>query len=330
MTNALLVTTSLMSTALSAAEWERLADLPEPNAGFVCGRDGERVIVIGGTHWEGGQKNWLCSVSEWSATSGQWSKAPELKSPLAYAVPLQWDDPETGESRLSFIGGTDGKSPVKAIGQWQRNGAVFQPLPELPDNVVLSAGAQWGSDILLVGGTNDPANLAGLSKSVYHLHPSKGSWETKLLPDFPGKATGIPAAALVGDSLYLFTGACWDASSSTVINTTAAHAFSFTSQSWRSLKPFPLAIRGLSAVLLDGRHIYLAGGYESSSEGFVATAFLYDVETDQYRSAVPLPYAAMVGLVRLGGFVYCVGGEDKPKSRTAAFHRIPVKTLLEP
>jgi hypothetical protein len=36
----------------------------------------------------------------------------------------------------------------------------------------------------------------------------------------------------------------------------------------------------------------------------------------------------MVGLVKLDGFVYCLGGEDKKQSRTDKFFRIPVAALL--
>ena len=44
----------------------------------------------------------------------------------------------------------------------------------------------------------------------------------------------------------------------------------------RALRPLPAAVRGLSAVSVDGRHILLAGGYTDS--GFSAAAYLYDIE----------------------------------------------------
>jgi hypothetical protein len=37
----------------------------------------------------------------------------------------------------------------------------------------------------------------------------------------------------------------------------------------------------------------------------------------------------MVGLVKLGEFVYCLGGEDQMKHRTDKFFRIPVAELLK-
>jgi hypothetical protein len=52
------------------------------------------------------------------------------------------------------------------------------------------------------------------------------------------------------------------------------------------------------------------------------------VKSDTYSPAKPLPYAAMVGLVVHDGFVYCLGGEDKMKSRTDQFYRIPITELF--
>ena len=96
---------------------------------------------------------------------------------------------------------------------------------------------------------------------------------------------------------------------------------------WRKLKPLPFAVRGLTAVALDDGRIYLAGGYKTDPEGFTDDALIYDVKSDSYSPARPLPYAAMVGLVALDGFVYCIGGEDKQKHRTDKFFRVRVDEL---
>ena len=83
----------------------------------------------------------------------------------------------------------------------------------------------------------------------------------------------------------------------------------------------------MTAVALDDRRVYLAGGYKTDAEGFTSEGFIYDVKADAYSPARPLPYRACVGLVRLDGFVYCLGGEDKMKSRTDKFFRVRVDEL---
>jgi len=77
----------------------------------------------------------------------------------------------------------------------------------------------------------------------------------------------------------------------------------------------------VTAVPLDDDHIYLAGGYGGEMDDFTASAFIYDVKRDAYTAATPLPYAGMVSLVRDGGWLYCLGGEDRKQHRMDAFHR---------
>jgi hypothetical protein len=89
----------------------------------------------------------------------------------------------------------------------------------------------------------------------------------------------------------------------------------------------PFAVRGLAAVALDGRHLYLAGGYKNDAEGFTDRGFVYDIGEDHYRSTTSLPYRAIVGLVKSGEFVYCLGGEDKQQHRSAAVYRTKAATL---
>ena len=79
--------------------------------------------------------------------------------------------------------------------------------------------------------------------------------------------------------------------------------------------------------MLDPRRIYLAGGYVSDEVGFTPDAFIFDPEKPAYHPATPLPYAGMVTLVRSGEWVYCLGGEDRKRHRSAAVHRIRAAEL---
>ena len=84
----------------------------------------------------------------------------------------------------------------------------------------------------------------------------------------------------------------------------------------------------MTAVVLDERHLYLAGGY--ADDGFTDRAFVYDIIADTYRPAPALPYKAQVGLVKCGAYVYCLGGEDRMKHRSAAAFRIKASLLVQP
>jgi len=73
----------------------------------------------------------------------------------------------------------------------------------------------------------------------------------------------------------------------------------------KSLASYPVAARGVTAVALSETRLYLAGGYGTDAQGFLADAWLYDLPHDRYLPAVKLPIAATLALVRCGDHVVC-------------------------
>jgi len=301
--------------ALTAhAQWEQLPPLPEPNGGFMCGHHDGKIVIAGGTNWEGGKKNWLSGVYAFDVKEQRWMKLNNMPSPIAYGLGFS-------HSRdLLLLGGSDGKQTLKVIGH--AIAGRLSPEPQLPDTTVLCAGGLMPTGLIFVGGTNDAANLAGLSKQSFFL----GKEGMERLPDYTGKPFAVAASAVAGDELLVFGGMNYDEATKAPANSTEANAFSPEKNAWRRLRPLEVANRGLTAVVLKEGNIYLAGGY---TEDFTADAVIYDVKSDSYHNARPLPYAAMVGLVKMGEHVYCLGGEDKKQSRTDKFFRIPVAELLK-
>ena len=322
-----ILTTSCLLAALltmspDALAWEKLPPLPEPNGGFVGGVHEGRLIIAGGTHWEGGQKNWLRSVHAFDPQTRLWQTLGPLPQPVAYAV-----GGVTAGGAFVFAGGFTGAAGFPELLRFGPRGqtAARAGLPAAPATV-LAAGGVLDDRLIFTGGTDDPASLAGITRRTFALD-LQGRVET--LPDFPGRAQMTAASAVAGGELFVFTGATTDAAAKAVINTDEAHAFSLQQRRWRSLRPFPYAVRGLTAVALTDGLIYLAGGFKSDAEGFTDAAFVYDTARDSYRPAPPLPYKAMVGLLVCDGFLYCLGGEDKQKSRTDACHRLALAELLK-
>jgi N-acetylneuraminic acid mutarotase len=93
--------------------------------------------------------------------------------------------------------------------------------------------------------------------------------------------------------------------------------------------PFPKAVRGVAAVGLDGHRVYLAGGYGTDEEGFLAQAWIYHQDTDSYPQATALPMAICTTLVKCGDLIYALGGEDQKKHRSAQCFKISAAALLE-
>lgn len=295
--------------------------MPAPNGGFVSGAIAGQIFVIGGTNWEGGTKQWLSEIHTLSCKDTTW-KTEGQKALIAYAVAGLTDQGKV----LSIVGGTIGTGPSEGRIEVSP-GRVDRKPHTLGTPAVLSAGGVIGSQMIVVGGNDDPANIAGLKNQALVMNLQDGTVEK--LPDYPGKPFGSAASVVSGKELFIFGGAHWTGEAQLVINTDAAYAISVESKQWRKLRSFPYAVRGLTAVALDGDRLYLGGGYKTDAEGFTAEAFIYDIAADTYTPAKPLPYKAGVGLVICDGFLYCLGGEDKQKSRTDACYRIPLASLVK-
>lgn len=308
-----------------AVAWEALAPLPAPNGGCMAGVYEGRIVVVGGTNWEGGVKNWLQDVHAYDSATQQWTTLKDaLETPVAYGLDVLLDTPQLGGLFGGFLGGTDGKQALKVVATLSENKIRLRPKPDLPAAAVLMAGGVIEDQglVVLVGGMDDPANLPGVTRMTHILQKKA----VRRAADHPGKPFAVAASAAGRSELFVFGGMTYDAATQLPVNTDVAYAYSPAKDSWRPLKPLPKPNRGLAAVTLDTQHVYLAGGY---TDDFTAEAVIYDMQADTYRPAPPLPIAAMVKLVRCGDFIYCLGGEDKKQSRTDKCFRMKVSELLK-
>src|SRR3954447_25145874 len=131
------------------------------------------------------------------------------------------------------------------------------------------------------------------------------------MPDGP---VALRASAVVNGRVYLF-GGCRAGSAGSVHNSDEAWEFDPTSKSWKKLQPLNVAVRSLSAVAMDNRHLLLGGGYNDS--GFSDTAQVYKTKLDRYESAVSLPFKSPgLTLVRHAGLVFGLGGKDRMRGRS--------------
>jgi N-acetylneuraminic acid mutarotase len=314
----ILCTFALTMTAI-AAGWERLAPLPEPNGGFISGAVDGRIVVAGGTNWRDDVKHWLTRIHAYDPATNAWRETGTLAGPLAYAA--------AGEhaGALWFGSGTSGKKTQLTVGNIDRSLAAKSAFT-LGSGFVLAGGAVIGSSLYVLGGTDDMDHLERATNSFASVDLRTG--RTTKLAEYPEPGFFTGASAACGDRFFAFGGARWDATANTVANLSSAHAFNTMSGRWEKLAPLPAAIRGITAVALDDSHILLAGGYKNDAEEFTDEAFIYDIASGKYIATRPLPYRSMVSLVKLGDWLYCLGGEDRKKHRSDAAFRIRWKELL--
>jgi N-acetylneuraminic acid mutarotase len=303
------------------ADWEPVTPLPQPNGGFMAGCVGGKIIIAGGTNWKNDTKQWLDEVHAFDPATNQWTAGGKLPHPLAYAACA------SDGSKMYFAGGADGTRGRKEVYALDAQMNLTK-LGDLPEPVVFAGGAFRAGKLCILGGTPDPDDWSKATADLRELDLGSMKLQSHAPLKALGHGLGIPGVALSGDRLFAFTGAFLNPATKEVGNIAEAFAFDFKSGAWRALKPFYKPVRGLNETELDDRHFYLAGGYGTDAEEFLGEAFIYEVETDQYRPAKPMPFKSLSSLVKCGGFVYALGGEDKKKHRTDQCWRIKVDELL--
>ena len=305
--------------AAAPARWERLAPLPVGNGGFVGAAIAGEIVVAGGTTWQGETKRWLDQIWAYDPSRNAWREAGRLAAPVAYAA--------TGQSggTMWFAGGSRGAETHRSL--WKlESGLSPRLVARLDRGFVYATGAVIGSSLYAVGGTDDQAALDRVTNTLLAVDLQTGT--VSRLADYPEAGLTTATAAGAGGRLYVFGGARWDPARKTVVNHATAHVYSPATKRWEPLPRLPHPGRGLTAVALDERHILVAGGYRNDEVEFVADAFIYDVAARAFTPTASLPYAGMVGLVKNGEWLYCLGGEDRKKHRSDAVYRVRWADLL--
>ncbi len=310
---------STSAISIHAAHWEPLAALPEPNGGSVSGAVGGQIVLAGGTMWKDDVKHWLRRIHAYDPKANAWRETGLLQAPVAYAAAGEY------EGALWFAGGSSGSNTHLAVWKIGLNRASTRMFT-LRSASVLAGSAVVGSTLYALGGTDDMNHLERATNTFLAIDLRNG--RTTKLPDYPEPSFITGATAACGSRFFAFGGARWDTTSNTVANLSSAYAFNTVLGCWEKLTALPYEVRGLTALTLDDQHILLAGGYKNDAEEFTSEAFIYDVGTGRYTPTHPLPYKAMVSLVKSEGWVYCLGGEDRKRHRSDAMFRIRVADLL--
>lgn len=306
----------MTATATFAADgWQRMPDLSEPNGGMICFAAGEDILVAGGTNWENDTKKWLVKRWRFNAKANSWKPLPPLPSPLGYAA---YDG-------FFTAGGSDGQKTSGALLEW-KDDQFPKELARLPQPVTLAGAGFAGGRLFVIGGAADIADFSTVTANCFEWHNS--SKEVRRLPDYPAGPTALIAVAASQECVFAFTGATWEPAGKQVVNRSAAFAFNLATKVWTPISPYPFAARGVTAVALNEKRIFLAGGFKNAEEGFTDESFIYDIAADRYKPTMRLPIRSMVHLVKTRDWLWALGGEDRPKHRSAACWRIRLSELL--
>ncbi len=308
--------TAILGANMWTLNWTDRQAMPTPVAGGIVAQLDGQLAYAGGTTWKDGVKLWLRDVVLFDPAKNQWTPGPSLPQALAYGAALRLED------GLEVLGGSDGQTTSleswrlsKADGTWQSTGSA-------PAGTLFGRAEAIGQRAYLFGGCADVADLTQCTDTVY-VRDTNSQW--KQISSLPQGAVAMPAATKAGGRVYLF-GGCSMKTAGALVNRDDAYAFEAGTRKWTRLKPLPKANRGMTALLLDDRHILLAGGYTATLAeaagkpgdfGFAAEVWIYDIQTDSYTAATPLPFAAAgVELLAHSQTVYALGGEQRMKGRS--------------
>lgn len=305
----------LTLSVLLAMRWSELQPMLRSEAGGAAAYLGDELVIAGGTTWQNDVKLWLTDVQIYQPGSDRWVRGPELPVPLAYGAYIS-----TGAG-LEIFGGSDGKTTHRT--SWRLDAAKkgWQKTGSIPVDSLLGRAAHVNGSTFLFGGCSDVADLTKCSDAVWR---RDGQSEWRRVSAIPGGALGLGAIAVSGSAIYLF-GGCSAGSDRKVVNESKAYRYDPETNRWKTIREMQAGNRGLTAVSLGGRFIYLLGGYTNS--GFSADVLEYDIQTDGYTNLNRMPVALLgIEFVLNGRKLLGAGGEDQMRSRSA---RLLTATLPE-
>ncbi|WP_133405345.1 Kelch repeat-containing protein [Parashewanella tropica] len=188
------------------------------------------------------------------------------------------------------------------------------PLPQLPEAVTNNAVAQVSD-----GKNSYLLSFMGLAKGKDYQDVHAKAWGLKLdgqskwqsLPDVPHieALAGRLAATAVGikDKAYIFGGYTVSKDHSE-ISTRDNYQFDINTRRYTRIADMPVAVDDTSGFTYQDRYIYLFSGWHQTAN--VNLVQVYDIKSDSWAQATPLPIPATfgqaVGMVN-GKIVLCDG-----------------------
>jgi N-acetylneuraminic acid mutarotase len=286
--------------------WKERRPMPRAEAGGAAGFLGGELVIAGGTAWDGDTKVWLNDVQIYQLSQNVWRSGPALPVALAYGPFVQSAD------GLEIFGGASGRQVYRESWKLDPSKTKWRPTGALPAETLLGRAARLGDAVYLFGGCPDVADLTECTDAVWHREGS-GPW--RRVSSLPGAPLAMPAVAVARNRIYLY-GGCFMPSPGTVVNRAEVYSYDPRSNAWATLRALPQANRGSSAVAVDDRSIYIFGGYIAA--GFSAEVVVYDIESDTYKTATPMPFPLLgIEFIMNGRVWYGAGGEDRMRSRSA-------------
>jgi N-acetylneuraminic acid mutarotase len=82
------------STPTRSVQWSLSTPLPEPRAGYAAGILNGKLIIAGGSYWEGTKGKWIrklytTSTHAFDPATERWEQLPDMPIALGYAASVE-------------------------------------------------------------------------------------------------------------------------------------------------------------------------------------------------------------------------------------------------
>jgi len=304
-----------LSTPLSL-HWRKSTPLPEPRAGYAAGIVHGKLVIAGGTYWEGKKGYWkkklfTASTHAFDPIAQKWEKLPDAPFPFGYAASVTVSD------RLYVMGGHTGQQANRKILVLEKtgNGYAWSFHGNLPDTRLFAGAVSLGSSIYILGGTLEfePYDAVGTcctSKTAINnlmvLDTAKPSLGWRELTGFPGDKRWSFSRVVDDKSIWMFGGKYQETAKDSVRRFDEVLRYQISTGTWEHMAPLPKALRDatpLTPVLVGGKIIFMS---------FAKKVWQFDLATMKYSELSPLTEEAFVDkFFWLNNQVIGAGGENK-------------------
>ncbi|MBL9213960.1 MAG: hypothetical protein JNG83_00640 [Opitutaceae bacterium] len=244
-------------------EWRESTPTPEPRGGYAAGTLDGRLIIIGGSYWEGQKGDWrmkhfTSAVHAFEPKSERWEKLPDAPVTVCYAGYARVGD------EIHVLGGL--QNGVASADTWilRRGGAGFEwrrgrPLPEPR---LFPAVAVIGSTIYVIGGTREfePFDAKGsccTSQSARNtvwradLSAPQSGWVE--LEPYPAAARWAHRAIADGGVIYVFGGFYQATAKDAAVSYDEVLRFDPAAKTWTRVGDMPPGLQVCGLVRAKGQ-----------------------------------------------------------------------------
>jgi N-acetylneuraminic acid mutarotase len=314
---AVLFTGSVLQDQLNAQslDWTQSKPLPEPRADYAAGIVGGKLVIAGGTYWEGRKGHWIkkhfsASTHSFDPVKQTWDRLPDIPTTLGGMASA------VVGGKLFVLGGFTGTAINQKIYTLERtrDGYAWKILGNMPVDRVFAMAASVGRFLYLLGGAAqfEPMDAAGTcctsktaTSTLMVLDTTQRERGWRQLAPFPGALRWYFTIETDGEFIWMFGGRYQAKPSDLLINFNQVLRYRISADRWEGMKPLPeINPNGVppSPVLVKDKIILVSDQ---------KVVWQLDLEKLDYTELSPLPEATFVDkFAWLGGQIIGAGGEN--------------------